>query len=1500
MGNCSHLEKHLTILVSIALLSVALFPLVTLYGTAATLYVGDGSAYSSIQAAINDAAAGDTIYVHDGVYAENIVIDKSLTLIGESRNNTIISGGGTGDTIHITVDSVDIQSLCVEQSGSNTGDAGIDLDRVYRCTISNVCLRNNHHGIYMLYGGNNSVEYCEMFQNRWGIYMYGCSGMTISENDILHNYRQGIYMRICTDNDILVNTVTNNIDSNVYLRASDSNQIRGNNISSSEYGIYLLTAHENVISSNFVTDNDIGIQIEGGDNNIVHRNNFIYNALFNAKDSSTTNNWDYEAHGNFWDDYDGSDSNGDGIGDTPYDVPGGGANQDQYPLMNATITDTVPPVIESVTAFPSPQELNGHTNISCIVTDNLKVGDVRVNVTYPDGSSSVLVLKEYFGDRYYIEVNCTSYGQYNYTVTANDVFNNTNSSALYNFTVSLLPEPPTITDITDAPDPQEYPQRVTISCNATDNAAMGTVQAVVSREGSPIGNYTMNGENIDDKYNGLYRYYFTPPSMGEYTYHIWAEDVNHNSVQSTSRSFTVEDTTPPGIANISAQPPLQDLGNAVNVSCQVTDNHQVSEAWLHVTYPDDSTTNTSMTADDGIFSLNQTYTMGGTYQYTITALDASGNSNTSTPQSFIITAFPSVSFTYDPSVPTDWDVVSFTSTSTDADGSIVNHSWTIRKKSTGSLILTSYQSAFDHNFTDNGEYLVTLTVTDDQGATNTTTETVTIHNIPPVADFSFSPTTATVGEPVSFYANPTDKDGTITYLAWAFGDGHVFEGNPSEAANTTHVYHQNGLLNVTLNVTDNDYDSDEITRQITVIDIKPPSIDNVSGYPNPQEVRGRVNITCHITDDVAVDAAQINVTGIDPYNDHITKTAAMHSNDNGTTWWYEAPYNTTGTGYHDTGNYSATIRAVDPSGNSNTSSPYVFTIFQPAMPPEVHAVWDTPADKQYGFPVNISCNASDNVALVAVGVNVTYPDDGSINVSMNPFSVDEDNNGIYFYNQTYPMLGNYSYQVWAIDINDNLNISSGHTFSIVDTMPPQLDNLSIMPAVQERNGTVNISSRISDNLAMQNVSIRVVHANETIAYKQMNVSSLYYLQRNYSQPGVYTVIIHANDTLGNTARYNDSFAITTFPIANFSYTPSQPVTHETVNFTDDSSDPDGSIEAWHWDFGDGNTSSQQHPSHSYTADGSYTVTLTVTDNHGATASNTRQAEVQNVPPTAAFTYTPEQPTDIEAVRFNASSSNDSDGIITTYEWNFGDGTTGSGMTPSHQYANNSVYEVTLTVTDDNGATDTASHNITIYNVPPVPDFVYNINSLYIGVANNGSYDPDGDIVNWTWRFGDGTVKYGNTTKTHQYSQAGSYMVSLTVTDDDGDSNTTSKRISVGVFLAANFTYGADPASSEPLPFYDNSSHPETWHWDFGDGTTSTETNPTHIYSIGNYYNVTLTVTNGSENDSMTQTIPVDTTIHIVKNTDNVVNYIPWLGDDITASTLAGQIGSDVMPEGSVV
>ncbi len=299
-----------------------------------------------------------------------------------------------------------------------------------------------------------------------------------------------------------------------------------------------------------------------------------------------------------------------------------------------------------------------------------------------------------------------------------------------------------------------------------------------------------------------------------------------------------------------------------------------------------------------------------------------------------------------------------------------------------------------------------------------------------------------------------------------------------------------------------------------------------------------------------------------------------------------------------------------------------------------------------------------------------------------------------------------------------------------------------------------------------------------------------------------------------------------------------------------STDPDGTIVSWGWDFDDGGISTERNPSHTFPGSGTYQVTLTVTDDDGTTDPFSDRVRVEappppNQPPTAEFTF---QCEDLRC-RFN-DQSGDSDGRIDSRAWEFGDGQTSGDRDPSHDYAASGTYTVRLRVTDDDGAEANVEHTVTVAapNQRPTAEFAWTCTDLDCQFIDQ-STDPDGTIVSWSWEFDDG----GSSTfqnPAHSFAGTGTYKVRLTVTDDRGESRSMDHDVQVTAppppnqepTAAFKFDCGGLECSFDSGESDDPDGDIAAWSWDFQGTGISNQEKPNHTFPAAGTYNVSLTVT----------------------------------------------------------
>jgi len=295
----------------------------------------------------------------------------------------------------------------------------------------------------------------------------------------------------------------------------------------------------------------------------------------------------------------------------------------------------------------------------------------------------------------------------------------------------------------------------------------------------------------------------------------------------------------------------------------------------------------------------------------------------------------------------------------------------------------------------------------------------------------------------------------------------------------------------------------------------------------------------------------------------------------------------------------------------------------------------------------------------------------------------------------------------------------------------------------------------------------------------------------------------------------------------------------TALFTDTST---GSPVAWQWDFGDGGTSTAPNPSHTFPLPGSYAVSLTIANGAGVRASGSRFVTTGN-PPAADFAV---QKEGLRTVFTDTSTGNP-----TQWNWTFGDCASclpDTRQNPDHTYARGGTYLVTLRAANTAGSTSKSSLVTVSAGDPPKAAFTSSIEGLTVHFVDASTGAP----AKWTWDFGDGSGS-ADQNPTHPYAKAGTYTVTLTVSNAAGDS-TAANTVKVSGPATADFVTSA---TGLDVFFFDRSTgSPTAWAWDFGDGQSSPLQNPEHRYAAGGTYSVTLVATNAAGSSRVTKPVAV--------------------------------------------
>ncbi len=597
------------------------------------------------------------------------------------------------------------------------------------------------------------------------------------------------------------------------------------------------------------------------------------------------------------------------------------------------------------------------------------------------------------------------------------------------------------------------------------------------------------------------------------------------------------------------------------------------------------------------------------------------------------------------------------------------------------------------NFTaaDSGVAAVGLhdPVVKDSGGTsldvNTTGATVTVDGTPPEITDN-TPDTATTGDDFTFNATVEDnmagfaETGEVWIEYW-YGDGdHVNEsmtlGTGSDYTKTITVENTTENLSYVIAARDTSGNWNQTdTKNVTIIDDDSPGVTGTIGD---------VTIgTGNATTLWATAKDNINVTSATIKIDETTDDMTWNAGQSRWEYDYTAPTD-------ETGDYTYTVTVSDAAGNQGSSPPYTITV-QDDEPPSIETVTgDTTGTT--GDTTTITATFSDNIGVTTATFHYR--------TSAGSWNTKSILNGSADIDVPSDSTDTWDYYVTVNDAADNGPVRAPsteyYTITVTDDDAPSV-NINSGPSgtIDTASGTFTWSG--SDNIGGLRYRYKL-----TGGWTSWSTATSYTF--NNLADGSYTFSVQAKDgadlTSGTRTR---SFTVDTNtpPTASFTVSPSSPTDLDTITFTSTSTDEDGDIANYSWALGDGTTAYGETASHSYQDNGSYMVTLTVTDDKGDTDTETKQVLVANEPPTATIQSDPATTAQIDQdVQFNSTLSSDQDGEIVNYSWTFGDGNTSTQANPTHAYEKAGTYTVNLTVTDNDGDTDTTTITLTVEKEQP--------------------------------------------------------------------------------------------------------------------------------------------------------------------------------------------------------
>ncbi len=800
---------------------------------------------------------------------------------------------------------------------------------------------------------------------------------------------------------------------------------------------------------------------------------------------------------------------------------------------------------------------------------------------------------------------------------------------------------------------------------------------------------------------------------------------NGTVVLSSLRAIGSEPTVPP----VSASPMNATVGQTVIVSTDGEVDEEYIQAYEWDLNGDDEFERTTDAPTTDV-----AYDDSGTRTITLRVTDVFGASASETA-TVRVNAPPRAEVTGERTVLTGELATLNAGDSVDPDGEVESVAWDT--DGDGTTEATGWTTPV--SYADDGEYPVSVTVTDDDGDQDTTTTNVTVRNRPPTANAAANQTTPLVGESVAFDATgSSDPDGQVTTSEWDVDGDGTFERTGETIATS---FTEPGNRTVTVRVTDDDGVTDETT--VTVHVNAPPE--------------AALNATSPVYTDEEVDL-------------DATESADPDGTIVGYGWTVDGPTPAPDGGasgtvtFSDDGEYPVSVIVTDDDGASDTVMANVTVLNRPP---------------------NVKGTVTTDVPVVgeSVAFDASESSDPDGTVVASEWDVDGDGTAEKNGSTVSAAYEAYGTKTATVAVTDDDGATNETTVSFYVNAPPEPAIDADTPVYTDEPITLDAGDSIDPDGDV------VAYLWDTDADGAVDANGQT-TSVSYPDDGTYEVTLTVEDNNGTTRTATGNVTVLNRPPqAVAAANESDPTVRSVMRFdAADSVDPDGEVEAYEWDLdGDGSFERMgEAVTTSFAESGNQTVTVRVTDDDGATNRTNVTVDV-NAPPEPAVDL-PSSVLTGEELTLNASESADPDGEIVAYEWDLGGTAVQTGETVSREYADDGTYAVTLTVTDDDGASASLTRNVTVENRPPelwltrVSPDTTPVETYETVEYTVDALDDDGTAGNTSITFTSPTNRtrtvLADGTTTVRFNESGNWTVVATVFDDDGATTTVNRTLPV--------------------------------------------------------------------------------------------------------------------------